>query len=184
MRLNARLAHPFVHASGGRLRNVKRSDVACLRKAHEEIALLLRKTRKARSFVAHNERELACHRRIPDALRSLFARASNPKSALLQAIDELGDVSHLRDRKMSDRSCRALVRCGIHMGASFVGDHHTTRTNHFSRTRDGPKIARIRNMVEHHDERIAVVLLRMRKRPLMSACAEQYSNGFVSSITP
>lgn len=70
------------------------------------------------------------------------------------------------------------------MGASFVGDHHTTRTNHFSRTRDGPKIARIRNMVEHHDERIAVVLLRMRKRPLMSACAEQYSNGFVSSITP
>ena len=70
-------------------------------------------------------------RRIPDALRSLFARASNPKSALLQAIDELGDVSHLRDRKMSDRSCRALVRCGIHMGASFVGDHHTTRTNHF-----------------------------------------------------
>lgn len=113
-----------------------------------------------------DERELACHRRIPDALQGAFSlRASNPKSALLQAIDELGDVSHLRDRKMSDRSRRALVRCGIHMGASFIGDHHTTRPNHFSRTRDGPKIACIRNVIEHYDERIAVVLLRMAQAP-------------------
>ena len=58
---------------------------------------------------------------------------------------------------MRDGPRRRLVRGGSHARGTLAGQDDARGADHFGRAHDRAQVARIRDVVEHHDERRAVM---------------------------
>ena len=71
--------------------------MARLRQLHQEVALLERETGKLRPH-CHYKRDFAIERGFPYRMLSFLARASNPETRLLQAVNRRSKVGRLAQR--------------------------------------------------------------------------------------
>ena len=109
-------------------------------------------------LVAQDDGDLALQVRIPHQVVGVLGCGAHPEALLLQAVDALHDVGHLRHRHVRDGARGALVRGSLDACAALVGDDQARCAHSLARAADGAQVARVGKVVAQDHERAAIVL--------------------------
>ena len=83
----------------------------------------------------------------------MFACTDRPEAGLLQVFECAGDIGNARNGEVHDGTGGCLVGPDVDLGGALVGNDDARRADHLGRPDNGAKVAGIRHMVEHHDQR-------------------------------
>ena len=89
----------------------------------------------------------------------MLGGGGHPEALVLQTLDGAHEVRHLGDGNVRNSPGRAFVGGGGHAGGALVGNDDAGSAHALGRTGDGPQVTGVGDVVEHHNERAAVVLL-------------------------
>ena len=112
-------------------------------------------------LVAQDDGDFALQVRVPHKVVGVLGCGANPEALLLQTVDALHDVGHLRHGHVRDGARGALVRGSLDARAALVGNDQARCAHGLAGAADGAQVTRVGEVVAQNHERAAVMLFRV-----------------------